>query len=80
MYSANAGIAAAVLSLAAFTTLAPSSEQRMQLQIRRMKTDSVKAKPVPDLPFFFVIDNQATYSYLFKDVNPGVYSVDRTVR
>src|SRR5579863_5505912 len=32
------------------------------------------AKPVKDLPFFLVIDNRVTYSYLFTGTDPGVFS------
>jgi hypothetical protein len=33
------------------------------------------AKPVKDLPFFLVIDDRVTYSYIFKGTDPGVFSV-----
>jgi hypothetical protein len=32
------------------------------------------AKPVKDLPFFLVIDDRITYSYIFTGTDPGVYS------
>jgi hypothetical protein len=36
----------------------------------------VKAvKPAPDLPFFFVIDDRVTYSYIFSATDPGVFTV-----
>src|ERR1035438_7231882 len=31
----------------------------------------VKAKPVADLPFFLVIDDRVTFSYIFKGTDPG---------
>jgi hypothetical protein len=34
----------------------------------------VKAKPVIDVPFFFVNDNRLTYSYNFNGTQPGTYS------
>jgi hypothetical protein len=33
------------------------------------------AKPVKDIPFFLVIDDRVTYSYIFKGTDPGVFSV-----
>ena len=36
----------------------------------------VKAKPVADLPFFFVIDDRVTYSYIFTAAQPGMFSVN----
>nr|WP_244622521.1 hypothetical protein [Bradyrhizobium ivorense] len=36
----------------------------------------VKApKPPADLPFFLVVDNRVTYSYIFSGTDPGVFSV-----
>src|ERR1700732_2826527 len=35
-----------------------------------------KAKPVADLPFFFVIDDRVTYSYIFTAAQPGMFSVN----
>jgi len=32
-------------------------------------------KPPADLPFFLVIDNRVTYSYIFSGTDPGVFSV-----
>lgn len=34
------------------------------------------AKPVKDLPFFLVIDDRVTYSYIFKGTDPGAFSVN----
>jgi hypothetical protein len=59
-------IAAAMLSLA---TLAPAS-------LARAADMPVKAvKPIADVPFFFVIDDRVTYSYIFTAAQPGMFSV-----
>ncbi len=62
-------IAAAVLSLAAIATVAPIS-----LANAADLPAKVKAKPVPDLPFFFVIDDRVTFSYIFTAAQPGMWS------
>jgi len=60
-------IAAAVLSLA---TLAPISfAGAADLPVK------AKAKPIADAPFFFVIDDRVTYSYIFTAAQPGAWSV-----
>jgi hypothetical protein len=65
----NKAIAAAVLSLAALATLAPTgSASAADMPMK------VKAKPIPDLPFFFVIDDRVTYSYIFSATDPGDFS------
>src|SRR6266705_2691944 len=59
-------IAAAVLSLA---TLAPVS-------FAGAADMAVKAaKPVADLPFFLVIDDRVTFSWMPKGTDPGAFSV-----
>ena len=59
-------IAAAALSLA---TLAPAG-------FASAADMAVKAvKPITDVPFFFVIDNRVTYSYIFSGTDPGMYSI-----
>jgi hypothetical protein len=61
-------IAAALLSL---STLAPASfASAADLPYK------VKAKPVPDIPFFLVIDDRITYSYIFKGTDPGNYTIN----
>src|SRR6202163_3761426 len=35
-----------------------------------------KAKPVPDLPFFFVIDDRVTFSYIPTAAQPGMFTVN----
>jgi hypothetical protein len=58
--------AAGLLSLAA---LAPTGAARAADM-------AVKAvKPIVDQPFFFVIDDRVTYSYIFSGTDPGVYTV-----
>jgi hypothetical protein len=62
----NKVIAAALLS---FATLAPASfASAADLPYK------VKAKPVPDLPFFLVIDDRVTYSWMPKGTDPGAFS------
>ena len=58
-------LAAAALSLA---TLAPAG----YAGAADMPVKAVK--PPPDLPFFLVIDNRVTYSYIFSGTDPGVFS------
>src|SRR5712671_3134076 len=58
-------IAAAALSLA---TLAPAG-------FASAADMAVKAKPIIDVPFFFVIDDRVTYSYIFSGTDPGAYTV-----
>ena len=63
----NKIIAAALL---AFSTLAPVGfAGAADLPYK------VKAKPVPDLPFFLLIDDRVTYSYIFSGTDPGAYTV-----
>src|SRR5260370_19570922 len=60
-------IAAAVLSLA---TLAPAG-----LASAADLPYKAKAKPIADLPFFFVIDDRVTYSWMPKGTNPAPFTV-----
>lgn len=63
----NKVIAAALLSL---STLAPASfASAADLPYK------VKAKPVPDVPFFLVIDDRVTYSWMPKGTDPGAFSL-----
>src|SRR3954462_8600140 len=34
------------------------------------------AKPIADVPFFFVIDDRVTYSYIFTGAQPGMFTVN----
>src|SRR5216683_3169153 len=62
----HGAIAAAALSLA---TLLPTG-------FARAADLPVKAvKPIADVPFFFVIDDRATYSYIFTAAQPGMFSI-----
>ncbi|HEX9468328.1 MAG TPA: hypothetical protein VF957_02180 [Bradyrhizobium sp.] len=63
----HGAIAAAALSLA---MLAPSGfASAADLPVK------AKAKPIADLPFFFVIDDRVTYSWMPKGTDPGDFSV-----
>lgn len=60
-------IAAALLS---FASLAPVSfANAADLPYK------VKAKPVADLPFFLVVDDRVTFSWMPKGTDPGVFSI-----
>ncbi len=62
----HGAIAAAALSLA---VLAPTGfASAADLPVKAAKA------PPPDLPFFFVIDDRVTYSYIFSGTDPGVFS------
>src|SRR5580692_7558645 len=64
----HGAIAAAALS---FATLLPTGfASAADLPVK------AKAKPVADLPFFFVIDDRVTYSYIFTAAQPGMFSVN----
>src|SRR5450631_117279 len=58
-------IAAAVLS---FATLAPAGFASAADLM------PVKAKPIADVPFFFVIDDRVTYSWIPKGTDPGAFT------
>jgi hypothetical protein len=62
----HGAFAAAALSLA--TLLPAGFASAADLPVK------VKAKPVADVPFFFVIDDRVTYSYIFSGTDPGVWS------
>ena len=61
-------IAAAMLSLASVVPVSFASAADLPVQ--------VKAKPIPEIPFFFVIDDRVSFSYIFKGTDPGVFSVN----
>jgi hypothetical protein len=62
----NRAIAAAMLS---FATLAPASfASAADLPVKAVKA-------VPDAPFFFVIDDRVTYSWMPNGTDPGVYGL-----
>jgi hypothetical protein len=60
-------IAAAVLSLATLALAGFASAADLPYK--------AKAKPIADLPFFFVIDDRVTYSWMPSGTDPGVFSV-----
>src|ERR1700687_1066698 len=63
----HGAIAAAALSLA---MLAPTGfASAADLPVK------VKAKPISAAPFFFVIDDRLTYSYIFTAAQPGMFTV-----
>jgi hypothetical protein len=66
-------IAAAALSFAALATLAPTGFANAADATPPPPTYK-KVKPVPDLPFFFVIDDRVTYSWEPRGTDPGVFS------
>src|ERR1700733_13290847 len=72
MHYQNNAIAAAVLSVAALAIFAPTGSANAADDL---PPAPVKAKPIPDLPFFLVIDNRLTYSHQFTATDPGVFSV-----
>jgi hypothetical protein len=61
-------IAAATLSLAFLVPMSFASAADLP-------PVKVKAKPIPELPFFLVIDDRVTFSYIGKGTDPGVFSV-----
>jgi hypothetical protein len=67
MSSLRRTLAAAALSLA---TLVPAG-YASAADLPPVKA----AKVVPDAPFFFVIDDRVTYSYIFNAAQPGMYTV-----
>src|SRR5438552_7682355 len=67
MSSLRRTLAAAALSLA---TLAPAGyANAADLPVKA-------AKPVADAPFFFVIDDRVSYSWMPKGTDPGMYTVN----
>jgi hypothetical protein len=61
-------IAAAMLSLASLVPMSFASAADLPVK--------VKAKPIPDLPFFFVIDDRVTYSWMPHGTDPGAFGVN----
>src|SRR5579859_470063 len=59
-------IATAALSLAALASAGVARAADLPVKA---------AKPVKDIPFFLVIDNRVTYSYIFRGTDPGAFSV-----
>ena len=67
-------IAAAALSLAAIATIAPTGFAHAA----DLPPVKAKAKPIADVPFFFVNDNLLTYAVQFNATDPGV--TNKTVK
>jgi hypothetical protein len=58
-----------------FATAALSLAALASASVARAADLPVKAvKPVKDIPFFLVIDDRVTYSYIFTGTDPGVFS------
>jgi hypothetical protein len=58
-----------------FATVALSLAALASAGVARAADLPVKAaKPVKDIPFFLVIDDRVTFSYIFTGTDPGVYS------
>jgi hypothetical protein len=64
-------IAAVSLPLAALAIIAPAGSANAA----DLPPVPVKAKPIPDLPFFLVVDDRVTYSWMPKGTDPGAFSV-----
>src|SRR4030088_1447231 len=60
-------IAAAVLSLAALAPVSFAAAADLPVK-------AVKAKPVADLPFFLLIDDRLTYSFIPNATDPGAFT------
>jgi hypothetical protein len=68
MFYRHGAFAAAALSLAMLAPAGFASAADLPAK--------AKAKPVADLPFFFVIDDRVTYSYIFNAAQPGMFTVN----
>jgi hypothetical protein len=63
-------------SKTAYATVALSLAALASSGLARAADLPVKAaKPVKDIPFFLVIDDRVTYSYIFTGTDPGAFSV-----
>ncbi len=72
MFFRTKAIAAAALTLAAFAVAPITSANAADLPVK------AKAKPLADMPFFFVNDNLITYAVQFNATSPGV--TNKTVK
>ena len=59
--------AAAAVSIAALASTGSASAADLPAK--------AKAKPIADLPFFLVIDDRVTFSWMPKGTDPGAFSV-----
>jgi len=62
----NKAFAAAVLSFAALAPVSFASAADLPTK--------AKVKPVADLPFFLIIDDRVTFSYIFTGTDPGAFT------
>jgi hypothetical protein len=62
-------IAAAALALAAFAPAGVASAADLPVKVKAVK-------PIPDVPFFFVIDDRVTYSWMPRGTDPGNFTVN----
>jgi hypothetical protein len=62
--------AAAAASLALLAPTGSVSAADLPVKVKA----KAKAKPVADLPFFLVIDDRVTFSYIFKGTDPGTFA------
>src|SRR5713226_1306865 len=67
MSSLRRTLAAAALSLSSLIPAGFASAADLPVK--------AKAKPVADLPFFLVIDDRVSFSYMPKGTDPGMWSV-----
>src|SRR5580692_565639 len=69
--------AVAVFSFAALAPMQYASAADVSVMPNASAADvPIKAvKPIPDLPFFFVIDNRITYSWMPNATEAGLYSI-----
>jgi hypothetical protein len=74
MHYRTKGIAAVALALAPFAMIALANPAVAADANPPVKAP-VKAKPITDIPFFFVNDDRFTYSYQFTATDPGAFSV-----
>ena len=66
----NKAIAAAALSLATLASFAATGSA----SAADLAPVPVKAKPIADVPFFLVIDDRITYSFIPNGTDPGAFS------
>ncbi len=67
MFYRHGAIAAAALSFAVLAPTGFASAADVPVSA---------AKPAADVPFFFVIDDRVTYSYIFTGAQPGMFTVN----
>jgi hypothetical protein len=73
MFNLTRTMAAAVLLLAALAIVAPTGVARAA-DVADLPPKPVKAKPIPEVPFFSIIDDRVTYAWMPKSADPGAFS------